>query len=124
MAFYTDITVARKEPEPITLAKQLTAALATEVPFAHMVGTDAYRLKKDTDWTPADIALATSTITNAPALTEQLQAQVTIDALPVLLKAIVLTLIDEVNILRQAAGMQPRTVQQAINAIKNKAGTL
>jgi hypothetical protein len=61
---------------------------------------------------------------DSPAITEQLQAQVEIDDLPVLLKAIVLTLIDELNILRTAAGLQPRTTQQAITAIRAKAGTL
>jgi hypothetical protein len=122
---YLDITVNRAtEPELVTLIKQLSSGLGESVLVHHLVGTKDYRLKKASEWSGADTIAASTIISNSPAITEQLQAQVEIDDLPVLLKAIVLTLIDELNILRTAAGLQPRTTQQAITAIRAKAGTL
>lgn len=39
-----------------------------------------------------------------------------------ILRAFMLLVLDEVNALRQAAGLQPRTAQQLRNAIRNKLG--
>mgnify|MGYP001600442493 CR=1 FL=1 len=84
----------------------------------------------------------------APASTPQLSAQALIDGMPIFEKAIVLTIIDELNNLREwivafkaatAAAtslsnlqtrvaalpdMPDRTPAQAIAAVRNKAGTL
>ena len=39
---------------------------------------------------------------------------------PILVEAIVLIMMDEINILRAEHGLSPRTKQQLINAIENK----
>jgi hypothetical protein len=43
---------------------------------------------------------------------------------PMLLEAIVDILMDEINILRDSAGLSPRTKQQLVNALENKYKTL
>jgi hypothetical protein len=43
---------------------------------------------------------------------------------PVLVEAIVLIIKDEINILREEHGLEPRTNQQLINTIKNKLDSL
>lgn len=43
---------------------------------------------------------------------------------PILLEALALLLLDEINILRNAAGLPPRTKQQALDAINNHVQSL
>ena len=52
------------------------------------------------------------------------RAQGEIDNWPVMIKALVLALVDEINILRQAASLSARTPAQALAAIRAKAATL
>jgi hypothetical protein len=124
MASYTTLEVNR--PTEPHLSSLLTTLRNTDptVGLAHFPGTNIYKLKKETDWTNPQITAATNAIINAPAATPQLLAQDDVDRFPIVTKALVLALIDEINILRQAAGLQPRTPAQAVQAIRNKAATL
>lgn len=127
MSSYVDIVVVRAiDPEMATLAKQLRANIDATVGVARVVGTDSYRLKKASVWQSAEVTTATTLITNAAGVTEQLVAQATVDSFPVLWKAVVLTLVDQLNVIRAAlpAPLPPITPAQALAAIRAKAGTL
>lgn len=81
-------------------------------------------LYKPFDWTAPQIAAAQALLESTAAVTPQIEAQRAVDAWPIAYRALVLTLIDELNILRNLHGLAPRTPAQAITAIRNKAGTL
>jgi hypothetical protein len=83
-----------------------------------------YRVKKATDWTEQQIAATQAAFDSCPALTPQRQAQNEIDNWPISMKAFVLALIEQINVLRLQAGLSTVTPAQALAAIRNKAGTL
>jgi hypothetical protein len=76
----------------------------------------------------AAATLLTTVAIDAAAQTaqDQKEAQAQIDAIPIVLKAIVLTLVDQINVLRAAlpTPLPAVTPQQAISAIRNKVSTL
>jgi hypothetical protein len=108
----------------------MTAAVRTAVgdPTAVLLSFDGVTAtgKKATAWTAAQIDAAQAIFDTADELSPQVVAQREIDRFPIEFRALVLTLIDEVNILRThaAIGLAPRTPTQAITAIRNKASTL
>lgn len=110
------------EPDRATLLAQLRALDAT-AGVQHDPGP-TYRVKKATAWTGPQITAAQNVIDTAPAATPALTAQSMIDTMPIFEKAIILTLIDELNTLRALHSLAPRTVAQAIAAVRTKAGTL
>lgn len=81
-------------------------------------------IDKATDWTPQQITQVQNVIDTAPADTPQLEAQFQVDSISLFDKALVLTLIDELNILRALHGLAARTPAQALAALRAKAGTL
>jgi hypothetical protein len=87
---------------------------------------DTYTLKRNGVWSAPDIAATQTLIDNAPPLTPQMLAQRTIDAYPIEVKALVLALIDQLNVIRAAlpSPLQPITPAAALAAIRQKAGTL
>lgn len=124
MAFYQDFTSPRTtEPDFTSLLNQLRTIEPT-IGIQHELNTNFYRLKKNTSWTPSEVTSAQIAIDSAPNTTPELTAQSKVDRFDIVTKAIVLTIIDEINILRAAAGLTPRTPAQAIQAIRNKAGSL
>lgn len=123
-AFYEPFNVVRAV-EPDFNALQIALRLVEPtIGIIHNAGTNVYNLKKNTSWTAGEITNARNAIINAPNVTAQSVAQARIDNFPIIDKAIILTIIDEINILRVAAGLPARTVNQAITAIRNKAATL
>lgn len=125
MSFYQAFTSARAtEPDPGSLLAQLRALDAT-AGVQHDPGPN-YVIKKNSAWLPGHITAAQNVIDTAPAVTAQLLAQNEIDHWPVATKALVLALIDQLNVIRAAlpTPLPPITPAQAIQAIRNKAGTL
>lgn len=149
-AFYTSIVSTRTtDPDVNSLLATLRSSVDSTIGIQASPGVFTYTLKKSTtDWTATDIANATTAINNAAPQTLDSIAQSTIDHFPVFEKAIALTLLDEINLLREwiasfkaavAAStslanlqtrvaalpdMPDRTVQQAIQAVRTKAGAL
>jgi hypothetical protein len=123
-AAYHDFTVVRpNEPDYATLQAQLRSNDAT-IGIQHTRGTTLYTLKKNTLWTQPQINAAQSTIQNCPAESPQLTSQAIIDQFDITQRASLLTLLDEINILRTNAGLAARTPQQLLQGIKDKANTL
>lgn len=126
MSSYQTFTAARgTEPDPASLLAQLRALDAT-AGVQHQVGTNAYTIKKATNWTAPQIAAAQTVIETAPATSPQLTAQAFVDTIPIATQAIVLALIDQLNLIRAAlpVPLGAITPAQAITAIRAKAGTL
>lgn len=82
--------------------------------------------KKATDWSASDIAAAQQAIAAAPTVTPQLSAQRAIDVYPIELKALLLALIDQINVIRAAlpSAKAAITPAQALQAVRDKAATL
>lgn len=123
MAFYHNFfTGTVRDPLALTAAVRVacgdaTAGVAT-VDIAQIV------VKKATDWTTPQVSATQTAIDGCPQLTSQRQAQNEIDNWPISMKAFALALVDQINVLRVAAGMQAVTPAQALAAIRSKAGTL
>jgi hypothetical protein len=126
MASYQAFTAVRTtEPDPASLLSQLRA-LDPTAGVQHEPGTLAFIIKKATAWTAPQITAAQTALNTAPATTSQLAAQAEVDRLSIREKAIILTLIDQLNTIR-AALVPPLgaiTPAQAVAAIRAKAGTL
>lgn len=126
MSFYSNFTSTRVTmPDPSALVATLRAnvdALAgVFVPFG-LGGT--YSVKKATAFSAADVAACQAAIDTAPVLTPQRVAQNEIDGWPIVTKALALTLLDQINVLRTALALGTITPAQAIAAIRAKAATL
>jgi hypothetical protein len=96
------------------------ATRATWVPQFTAAATPAQKA------TAATIISAVAVDTAAQGVQDQLDGQAQIDAIPIATKAIVLALIDQLNVIRAAlpTPLNPITPAQAIAAIRSKAGTL
>ena len=80
---------------------------------------------KTTDWTQAQIDQAQTYIdTTAPDDTPQIRAQFDVDDMPIWLKALLLSLLDQINLLRAKHALAAITPAQAIRAVRDKAGIL
>jgi len=123
---YQAFSVTRTtEPDPATLLANLRALDAT-AGYQHMPGSATYSLKKATAWLPAHVTAARNVLETSPAATPQFAAQADVDSFPIATRALVLALIDQLNVLRAAlpAPLPPITPAAALAAIHAKAATL
>lgn len=123
---YHPFTAARTaEPDPATLLAQLRALDAT-AGVQHDVGTSAFNLKKATAWTGPQITAAQNVLDTAPAASPQLTAQAEIDGWPIAQRALLLALIDQLNVIRSklTPALPAITPAQALQAARDKAATL
>ncbi len=83
-------------------------------------------VKTATPLTAPQLAALQTALDSAPAASSRLSAQATIDSWPLELKALVLALIDQLNVIRAAlpVPLGPITPTQALAAVRTKAGTL
>jgi hypothetical protein len=124
--FYQTFTSTRAtEPDAGSLLSQLRA-LDASAGVSHTPATSVYVIKKATPWSQGQINAAQNVIDTAPAASPQLTAQNEIDRWPISVKALVLALIDQLNVIRAAlpTPLPAITPAQALAAIRTKAGTL
>lgn len=130
MAVYHTFTTVRATPvdQTTVLAQLPPNAMPGEQQDTTVEGpgTFTYTFKKPTTWTVGQIAALQTVLDTAPAASPQRQAQGTIDQWPIELKALVLALIDQINVLRAGltVPLPAVTPAQALAAIRNKAATL
>lgn len=124
MRFFADFQTTRQTvPDPVALVAAVRAACGD--PAAEAGGfLPRFMAVKGAVWTPAEVAATQTAIETCPDLTPQRQAQNEIDAWSISMKAFALALVDQINVLRQAAGLSTVTPAQALAAIRNKAATL
>lgn len=126
MADYQTFTATRTtEPDPATLLANLKA-LDASAGVRHDPGTQTFILKKATAWTAPQIASAQNVLDTAPATSPQLTAQAIIDGWDIATKALVLALIDQLNVIRGKLSppLGNITPAAALQAVRDKAGTL
>lgn len=127
--FYQPFTSARAtEPDPALLFAQMRT-LDPTAGIQHSAGSSAYILKKATAWTGPQITAAQNVLDTAPAVTPQSLAQAEIDAWSITTRALVLALIDQLNVLRAdmttlGINRPAITAPAALAAVRAKAATL
>jgi len=128
MSFYTTFSTARATtPDPVALRAAVQAATSDATAVVFNLGSGSvWQGKKATAWSAADITATQTALDTTAASTPTLRQQQEIDAIPIAWRAIVLALIDQVNVIRAAlpAPLNPITPAQALAAIRAKAGTL
>lgn len=123
MSAYAIFVPARAtEPDPAILIARLRQLDNTAGATRALSG--AWTVKKETAWTPAQQAAVQNLVDTVPALTPQSAAQTEIDGWPIALRALVLALLDQINVLRGQLGLAAITPAQALAAVRQKAGTL
>lgn len=120
--YHTFISIRVTEPDKGSLLA-LLRALDSSAGVQHDFGPK-FIIKKSTDWNQQQINAAQNVLDNAPASSPSLTAQNEIDNWPISVKALVLTLIDQLNMLRSLHSLPAITPAQAIAAIRTKAGIL
>jgi len=127
MPSYTTLTTARLTvPDPVALLAAVKTATTDPTAVLSPVGDGSWRGKKASPWSAADLTATQLALDATAALTPQLAAQHTIDDFPIAYRALVLALIDQLNVIRAAlpVPLGPISPTQAIAAIRTKAGTL
>lgn len=123
--FSYDFVNARGPLDTETLLTRLqqldaTAGLASWPDSSHIT------VKKNSPWLPAHVNAAQNAINAAPLNTPQITAQMIIDAWPIETKALVLALIDRLNLIGSLMNPPLATItpQAALQAVRDKAGLL
>jgi len=113
------------QPDPVALLAVVRSA-ANDPGCAVGGISPHFTAKKAAVWIASEIAAVQTAIDTAPALTPQRQAQNAVDAFPIECQALVLALIDQLNIIRAAlpSPLPPITPAQALGAVRAKAGQL
>jgi len=123
-ADYLILSTTRSTPADLASAlTQWRAQIAADVGYVQL-DAKTFNLKKEGSWTDTQKATAQTVLDTAPTASPQLDAQHTLDDLPIWAKALALVIMDELNILRGQHALAPRTQAQLITAMKNKAATL
>lgn len=126
MASYVTIVSSRlTAPDGPALLAAVRAAVDPAAGVVQRTPTD-YVVKTPAPLTAPQLAAAKNAIDTAPAASPQLTAQDWIDRMPIAEKAILLALIDQLNVIRAALPVPkpPITPAQAIQAARDKAGAL
>lgn len=126
-AVFTTNRTTMPDMVALTAAVRTATGDATAVLFRVPPGAAGeWRGKKATAWSVGDLAAAQTALDTTAALSPQLSAQRTVDAFPIETRALVLAIIDQLNVIRAAlpTPLAAITPAQAIAAIRTKAGTL
>lgn len=125
MANYQTFTYTRTPQTTLTaINAALRAADATAALVSIVAGVAT--IKSNNAWTAPRITAAQTVLDSTGEPTAQLTAQRQVDAFPIELRALVLALVDQINVLRAAlpTPLAAITPNQAIAAIRQKANNL
>jgi hypothetical protein len=126
MSSYATFTTTRTTiPDPVALRLAVQAATSDPTAVLYNLG-DGWKGKKAAAWTAGDLSATQTALETTAALTQALSNQEIVDAMPMILKAVSLALVDQINVIRAAlpVPLAAITVPQALAAIRAKAGTL
>jgi hypothetical protein len=127
MASYHSFTAQRATtPDAAALAPAIRASCGDVSAGFDASAYPRVTVKKSSAWTEAQIAATQAALDAVPAATPQTSAQAEIDRWPVEIRALVLALVDQINIIRaQLPTPRPAiTPQQAIKTIRDKAALI
>lgn len=123
MSFNQTFSSPRKDsPDPVALLNLIRGFDSTASGGESFPGN--YVVKKSTPFSSQDLINFQNIIDTAPSRTARTDAQNIINNMPIFEKAILLALLDQINVLRTRAGLATISVAQAIQGVKDKAGTL
>ncbi len=126
MPSYTTFTTVRTTtPDPVALRAAVQAATSDPTAVLYNLG-DGWKAKKANPWSAGDLSATQTALDTTAALTQAVTNQQIVDAMPMVLKAVSLAIIDQLNVIRAAlpVPLPPITPAQALTAIRNKAATL
>jgi hypothetical protein len=124
MPSYQQLSSTRTtEPDPVAL---LASLRAIEPSAATWHDGNIYHVKTAAPLTAPQLASMQTAIDTAPELTPQRAAQNEIDRWPIAQRALLLALIDQLNVLRSKLSppLGAITPAQALQAVRDKAATL
>ncbi len=127
MASYTQFLTDRVTlPDPALLVAALRAVEASAGVASRLQVPGIVTVKTTAVLTGSQLTAMQTAIDTSAAMSPQALAQAEIDRWPIAMKALVLALIDQLNVIRAAgnAPLPPITPAQALAAIRAKAGTL
>lgn len=126
MSAYTTIIPTRNTEADMATLLVALRALDPTAGVRHWPGDLTYVVKKATAWTAPQIAAAQNAVDTAPVASPPRSAQSTIDHWPLDLQAAFILVMEQMNVVRAAlpVPLAPFTVQQFLDAIRAKAGTL
>ena len=116
MEFYKSF-VTVNTPDPITLDANLRVFDAT---LGGLPIHNLHRMKKATPWERGDIDAVQAFLDTTASSRTKLLARQRVDTWPIEVRALLLVLIDQLNILRNQAGLSTVTPAQAMQAIRVK----
>lgn len=120
MAFYHEFTSVNRA-DMLTLQVDLRALDATA---GVSLINEVYRVKKNTAWTQQQINAAQNAINNCLPISPRLTAKNTINSWPIEMRALLYTMLDQINVLRAQHSLSQITPAQVLTAVLNKADTL
>lgn len=123
-AYQSFISPRTTEPDAATLLSSLRASVDVTIGVAHTADSGAWIFKKATDWSAQDVVNAQAVLDTCTAQTTQTLAQTRIDQWPIEFRALLLALLDQLNVLRARAGLVAITPAQALQGVRDKAATL
>jgi hypothetical protein len=127
VAFHQPFVSARVTPaDPATLQANVRAALSDVTVGVSSVDATHYDADKDSPWSPADITACQTALDVCPAQTAQSLVKAYLDNQTLVDKAIDLTILDQVNLIRSKlpVPLVAVTPLQFINAVKAKVDSL
>lgn len=126
MSAYQQFTANRATSADLASLLALLRAGDDTIRAHHASGTQSYTLKKATAWSAGQISAAQNILDTAPASSPTLTAQAIVDAYPLEIRALILALLDQINVIRGLLlpPLGAITPAQALAAIRTKAGTL
>ena len=104
--------------DPHQLLIDVRNAISPDVGFSQESGI--IKFKKSSAWLPSETTLIDSIIASAQVKTDRSEAIFAVDNYPHEFRALLLAVIDELNMIRSFLGLPQITVQQVINKIKAK----
>src|SRR6267143_4156074 len=126
MASYKTFTTARPTaPDPVVLADAVRTATSDPTAVLHNGLDGTWLGKKLAPWSTADITATQNALDTAVAHTPQRAAQYIIDGWPIETRALLLTLLDQLNVIRSKLipPLSAITPAQAVQAVRDKAGS-
>jgi hypothetical protein len=120
--FAQTFTRAGGDPDFGALATAIRPTISD--PFYLGNSANTVTVVKPSVWTAPQITAVQASVTAAPAQTPQTDAQNEIDSMRIFEKAILLTINDELNLLRTATALATKTPAQMAALVRARAATL
>jgi hypothetical protein len=118
MSFYFKFEPTRKTE--LYLPSLIQSLRTRDRTIGISVSNNVYIAKKETEWAQEDVQFVENIINNSPELSDTVIAKFAVDKIGLLDKAILLVLIDQINIIRVRLGFPELSAEQVFQDIREK----